>query len=157
MSLFPFSFQVIGIIFFLLTGNFRNLMMDPSTHTRNLTTQCCALRHDTSNWRVRLKAGKISHVHPNSKMPAAHINSLLLVSPILNTLKFSDFCRTETNAMKGRWLNVMVHGHFKIPVSFSADSLRLYTDVRHQTTLPWLQEYHLIMRTGINYSVSYAH
>lgn len=94
--------------------------MDPSTHTRNLTTQCCALRHDTSNWRVRLKAGKISHVHPNPKIPAAHINSLLLISPILNTLKFSDFCRTESNAMKGRWLNVMVQGHFKIPVSFSA-------------------------------------
>lgn len=35
--------------------------------------------------------------------------------------------------MKGRRLSLMMQGHFKIPVSFSAALLRFYTDVRHQS------------------------
>ena len=66
-------------------------------------------------------------------MPAAHINSLLLTAPVLNTLKLSNFCCAEISAMKGRQLSLMMQGHFKIPVSFSAALLRFYTDVRHQS------------------------
>ena len=78
-------------------------------------------------------AGKISHVLCNSEMPAAHINSLLLTAPVLNTLKLSNFCCIEINAMQGRRLSLMMQGHLKIPVSFSAALLRFYTDVRHQS------------------------
>lgn len=82
------------------------------------------------------KAGKISHVLCNSEMSTAHINSLLLTAPILNTLKLSDFCCIEFDAMKSRELSFMMQDHFKIPVSFSAALLRFYTAVGHQSIIP---------------------
>lgn len=109
------------------------------THQRSQyfqTTQCCFLRHDAYNQLVSCKAGKISHVLCNSEMSTAHINSLLLTAPILNTLKLSDFCCIEFDAMKSRELSFMMQDHFKIPVSFSAALLRFYTAVGHQSIIP---------------------
>ena len=109
--------------------------MDPYTHTRDLSI-FKQLNVVSSGMMLIISWWKISHVLCNSEMPTAHINSLLLTAPILNTLKLSDFCCIESDAMKSRELSLMMQGHFKIPVSFSAALLRFYTAVRHQSIIP---------------------